>query len=824
MRNKALCLVLGLSVFFVLSGPVGAQGQTPQRPGDQPNLGQAPGGRAGGAGQPRGGQGRGGQAQQPRGGQAGAGIAGPGRGGAQPGQPPDVRGGGRAGGAAGGAIGGIRTVSPGGGRGGSIRVQQQGNFEPIKELNIEYPEVPDDGEAITLVGPKTTLDFLDTISVATNWNIISTQTANAIPLQFWINAKSPKDALEILKFHDIYYEFDEESRFLFVMTMEEYLDREYGEIVEEEFRVHYTDIADAEAIIAALLSPRGRFIVDPRLGQIFVYDIETNLDHMRKALDRLDVPLESRTIALTYVDAETLIDSIEALMSERGMLQVDSRLNTITVTDLPNRQLKIAGLIETLDQEIKTRTWALNYADPFEVQAIIAELVPPEMGSITVNETLHTVTVRAIPARLEEIDAQIKVFDRQRQQVQIEAYLVTMNTETSRELGIDWAYFETVGDSVVGLLRGGSTPNLNPPGSGQRLSIGQLPAAINRTRDVADLSTTPLTFSQEEVFPFTGGDNPILEGFSGDNLSAVLNYLETTGNATIHTHPRVTVQDGEEALFENITRVPFVTASETTANTLNAVIRNRIDFVDVGTILSVSPHVTEEKSIVLGLSAEESTFVFRTIVGNDQENTVPEKSQNRAETIVEVADGQTIVIGGLRTSNLSDMVDKVPFLGDLPLFGRLFRNTSKEQKHNDLMIFITPTVVNEMTHPEAERIARAEEKIIEEKRHEEKNAFRRSLSNITGREHEIIVSIGRSGDLYSRGEQRNMADLRNLFFEVDKEVPILKTVVIRRHPRADEGIEHAVRELAMEADLEVEVDDGFIPFVPHYRPPRDEGQ
>lgn len=796
------CVGGAVLVFALWTWGAAVAQQSPTPPRDRPGL--DPGGRGG----------LGGQADGRAGGRVQQGGQQPGSGG---------RGGPTAGGGAevqGQATGGeIRTVTSSGGGSGRVRVQEKGNFEPFRNIAIEFGAVPGGGEPMTLQGPSNGGEFLQLLSIATNWNILATQAAQQVNLQFWINEMTPDRALEVLRFNNLYYEYDADTEILYVMTQDEYLNAEYGAVNEAEFRVHHTDVADAEQIVTALMSPRGKMIVDPRTGQMFVYDTASNLLHMEKALRRLDVPMETRSVPLQFIDAENIVESVESMLSERGTVQVDPRSNTLIIRDMVSRQEEITRFVGQLDQELETRTWRLDYADPLEVADLIAEFVPEEMGAVTVNEPLHQVSVTAIPSRLNELDKQITLWDRQRPQVQIEAYLVSMNNTLMRDLGIDWAYFETVGDSVVGLLRGGRTPNLSPPGTGQRLSVGQLPEALNVGR-LNPGGTIPPTA------PVEGLDgNPIIRDFRGDNLSVVLNYLEDLGHATIHTHPRVTVQDGEEAVFENVTQVPFVTASTFTpiAGDAGGAFVNRavnqIDFVDVGTVLTVLPRITEDKSIVLGLGAEESTFVFREVIGQDQISTVPEKSQNRAETIVEVANGQTIVIGGLRTSNVTNNVDKIPFLGDLPLFGRFFKTTSKEHSHNDLLIFLTPTVVNEYTHPEAQRLAQSEEEVAETYRHESKGAFGRLNDRMAGGKNEIMVSIGQQGDLHAAGSLVTLDDLRAMFAEPDDEKPFLQRVVIRRHPRAPEAMVLAVTELALGAELKVELDDRFMPFVPHYETP-----
>ncbi|HEO71648.1 MAG TPA: hypothetical protein ENN80_10325, partial [Candidatus Hydrogenedentes bacterium] len=109
----------------------------------------------------------------------------------------------------------MRTVQGGG---GTISVQGQGVFEPIYDKPIRWGDVPDAGEPLTLTGPMGVAEFLDTLSFSTGWNILVTPAAEEINLQFWITEVKPSTALEILKFHNIYYEFDPKSQYLRVMT------------------------------------------------------------------------------------------------------------------------------------------------------------------------------------------------------------------------------------------------------------------------------------------------------------------------------------------------------------------------------------------------------------------------------------------------------------------------------------------------------------------------------------------------------------------------------------------------------------------------------
>jgi type II secretory pathway component GspD/PulD (secretin) len=702
----------------------------------------------------------------------------------------------------------IRVI--GGGAAGVARQPQAavGAYEPFRKRPLVYDDVPDVGEDMTITGPMAVMQFLDEIAFATAWNIVASETVQAIQLQFWFTDVRPKVALEILKFYDVFYRFDDQHNMLFVMTKDDYLSRQYGEIVEAEFKVRHANVADIEPMVGSFLSPEGRLVIDPRTGTFFVFDTKDNIQAVAGTLARLDVPLTPRTYRLRHIDAVIMADSVETMLTERGTVQIDSRTNTLVVTDLPARQEQIAEMVETLDRQLVTKTWTIKYADPQTVAENVEILIPEEMGRITVNEEIHQITITAIPERIEEVDALIRTWDIKRDQVQIEAYLITASTRVARRLGVDWAYFGEIGNTVI------STQFRNPLPGTSDVNIGQLPAAIPLRN--------PLTGN---IIENIEGD-PIIRNFKGDNVSVVLHYLDSRGDISILTQPRVTVQDGEEASFENTQSIPYVSSSfETPRSRLQPDgdrifdyrTNNQIAFLDVGTILKVLPRVTQERNILLDISAEESSAEIITITASNEANSVPQKRQNKAETQVRVHDGQTVVIGGLRQANVNDDVSKVPILGDLPIIKHAFRSRNKANNNAELMIFITCTIVSEFTHPEAEKLARVNAGMSNELRKDGRPFWQRLADSVAQGNYEIGISIGQSGDLWSRGENVTLDDLERAFREIREKQKA--RVVIFKHPRAPEEISIDVAELAMQLGMRVEYDTRVTPFVPNYAEP-----
>ncbi|MBI2431504.1 MAG: hypothetical protein HYV26_01390 [Candidatus Hydrogenedentes bacterium] len=757
----------------------------------------------------------------------------------------------------------------------AVSVIGEAPFEPAYEHDIEYPEVPDVGEPMDLDGPMQLGEFLQPISLSTDWNVIVSDKVQQTGLGFFIMKQvKPKQALEILKEYDLFYEFDEAKNILYVKSLREVQEEQFGELVEQEFQVQNAEIPYVESVLATVLSPAGRLITDQRTGRIYVWDTADNIENMQKmvgeldvplqqrvftvqhadladietvlssmltangklvsdprtgqvliwdaptaleqmaaAVERLDVPVETRTIPIQNINAEDITENLEAMMSERGLVQVDPRSNAVVVTDLPARVDQMDALVKTLDQKLETKTWVVNYADLEFVADQLETYIPDEMGEIILNEDVHQITVTGLPSRLEEIDKLISTWDIPRRQVHIQAFIVEVGNDIEREFNVNWSYFGSDGQVPIVIHSGDGGGQLaEPTGDGESVSIGQLPYAVPLygalQLDSAGNITRPILTNLE-------GEN-VIDRFGGNHLAVTLDYLDKQNKATILSSPRITVNDGEEAIFENATRVPYV--SSTTifggfANTNNSINNtNRVDFIDVGTILSVLPRISEKNNIVLEIDAEDSTFVLRNILSNGQTSTIPEKTMRRAQTELRVDSGDTIVLGGLRRDRAAKSVSKTPFLGDLPVVGRLFRNPSRESKNSTLLIFLTTTIVEAGTDPEAKILVNAEQEIADHLRHNKKNLWGRLADSASHGANELGISIGENGNMHSEGQQVTLEDLQEAF----KTAPPGVLIVIRRHPRAPDNVITAVTEAALEAGLKIEFDDDLVPLVPNY--------
>ncbi|MBM3289717.1 MAG: hypothetical protein FJY92_06160, partial [Candidatus Hydrogenedentes bacterium] len=595
----------------------------------------------------------------------------------------------------------------------SVTVGGQGAFEPILNESIPEVDLPDEGELITLNAADSAvsvIEVLDAVATATGWNVVASQGVEKETIRFWVRDVMPRQVMEILKFNHIHYDFDPNTRFLYVMLDGEFLERKFGDLKRYEFKVSHADVMDIEQVLNGLMSATGRLISDPRTGNIIVWDTQANLDAMRETVKQLDVPLEPRVFMLKHIQADDLLDTIESLLSERGLAQADPRANSIVVTDLPARQDQIGEMIEALDKPLITKTWTLRYIEPKAVAERLENIVSEEVGVITMDEDTHQVSLTATQARVDEVDKMVQDWDVKGQQVQIETFLVSASSNVIRNLSLDWAYFDEISGVPFSIQSGNSKPDYTgAPEAGQRANVGRYPYRAFLRDDFTNSTIQEVSNpGGNEAGKLTG--NTILDpDFKGNRVAVVLDYLDSTGELQILARPRVTVQDGEEATFENTTDKPFQSVGFTgyggtvidnggvndpINDVSSRVIPGQVQFIKVGTILKVKPRVNDESNILMTIETEESTAEDKTIIAGGLASTVPQKTQNKAETQVLVNDGQTIVIGGLRSVTVKDDVERVPLLGDLPFVGRLFKTTKKDHLDRELAVFITPTIVD----------------------------------------------------------------------------------------------------------------------------------
>ncbi|SEN17315.1 type IV pilus secretin PilQ family protein [Nitrosomonas marina] len=319
-------------------------------------------------------------------------------------------------------------------------------------------------------------------------------------------------------------------------------------------------------------------------------------------------------------------------------------------------------------EPLVTETFQLNHR---RVDSISFEGMLSDRGTINLDEISNTMTVTDIPLRIAEVRKRIKRLDVFERQVMIEARIVEATETFSRDLG---ARFGVKNVSKVGNNRLGVSGNVT---DSSNLAIGEeVPAGDNLNVNLPAAAGAGLL----------GGPAALGLSLLKINNSRLINLelsaLETDTKGRIIASPRVVTAHGVEAIIEQGDRVPFQQATSSGATSVR--------FVNAVLSLKVKPLITFDNQIDMELTVNQDK------IGESVSAFLPPAiNTKQVTTKVLVENGGTVVIGGIFERTENNIVNKVPLLGDIPYIGYLFRNTSKRDDKRELLVFVTPRILNE---------------------------------------------------------------------------------------------------------------------------------
>lgn len=328
---------------------------------------------------------------------------------------------------------------------------------------------------------------------------------------------------------------------------------------------------------------------------------------------------------------------------------------------------------------LKTEFIQVNYAKASDMASIIkdeANNLISERGNVSVDERTNTLLVQETSEYLKEIKTILKALDIPVKQVQIESKIVIANDDFSRGLGVKLGYSLRTSPLV---LDGAKTNNSVIVGGG----IGGDTAVSTGTGFLnADNSSTPQENYQVSL-PITSPTGA-LKMFVGRQGSYLLNLelqaAQAEGTGEIISSPTVITANQREATIESGTEIPYLEASSSGATS--------VAFKKAVLSLKVTPQITPDKRIIMDLRVNKDSVgtIFSGIPSIDTNNLI---------TQVLVEDGETVVLGGVYETTDTNNRGSIPLLGDIPMLGVLFRNKTKTQKKKELLVFITPQIIDQ---------------------------------------------------------------------------------------------------------------------------------
>jgi len=288
-------------------------------------------------------------------------------------------------------------------------------------------------------------------------------------------------------------------------------------------------------------------------------------------------------------------------------------------------------------------------------------------GVVDHDQRTNSLIIRDLPENLSRVDELIAVLDKETRQIKISAQLLEVESGFLREIGVDWRIVNAYGpESPVYEVDPDADPEdeIPPlfPENSDRQNYASEEVLVRGSRNVLTDRLGQFSFAR------------LVEDYT---INGILATIESSDKGKIIAHPEVTTLDNVEAYIQMGQKIP-IKQFDPSGNTI-------ITFYDVGTKLRVTPHITSENRILLHLAPERSSYQF-------DPNGVVINTQN-AETNVVVENGETAVIGGLTNQENQSIKTGLPILKDIPVIGFLFGYEKKEVTTRDLVIFVTPTII-----------------------------------------------------------------------------------------------------------------------------------
>lgn len=395
--------------------------------------------------------------------------------------------------------------------------------------------------------------------------------------------------------------------------------------------------------------------------------------HQLTGLNLILDPEVSGPVTMNLVDVPWDI-ALETVLETYGLDYAVDR-NVVRITTVQKLADEAQERARRAQQEqaaepLRTEQIRLSYARASELNELVTTQLS-ERGQSIVDDRTNSIIVKDTAAAIDEIEAIIGGLDIPARQVDIKARIVETTRDFSRDLGIQWG-FNGVADATHGnttglvfpnnfQIQGNNLPQAGVPATG----IGGTPFAVNLPTQQAS-SGISLTMGS------------ILDTF---RLDVALSAMEEEGRGKVISTPSVNASNNFQATIESGQRIPVQTLVDNTAS---------VTFINANLQLQVTPQITEEGTVMLDIIVDKSEPDFsNTVVG------IPTIFTRRATSRVLVRDGGTTVIGGIFQLSVNEQSSRVPFFHRIPLLGNLFKSSQSSQSNNELLIFITPRIIEQ---------------------------------------------------------------------------------------------------------------------------------
>jgi general secretion pathway protein D len=440
-----------------------------------------------------------------------------------------------------------------------------------------------------------------------------------------------------------------------------------------------------------------RFITDERTNSLIVLASRQKLGDIRATVQKLDVPVSGggriHVYYLKNADAEELAQTLSSLIS--------------------GQPAPSAGGAQPGGQAAQA------------LRAAVTELA--EGVTVTADAATNSLVIQASQEGFSTLSAVIALLDIPRPQVLVEALIMEVDVTNAEDLGFNGIVRVFQGEHTSygfgSLTDAPARPTLFGSGSGTGGTGGSGASTIQAPGTVTDsiLDNLIATAARNTLRPvLLPSGNPVLDAFGrpvveGTLIQGIIRASASDNRTNVVSAPHILTSDNEEAEIKVGANIPIITSRvqsaagiETAAGTGNLATSVNVERQDIGVTLRVTPQISEGEQVRLDIF-QEITAINSGLAVGDPEDVGVALSSRKVENTVVVQDSETVVIGGLISDDYQDTINKVPWLGDIPILGWAFKSTTRNLAKTNLLVFLTPHVVRTAADLEQRTVHKREE-------------------------------------------------------------------------------------------------------------------
>jgi general secretion pathway protein D len=395
---------------------------------------------------------------------------------------------------------------------------------------------------------------------------------------------------------------------------------------------------------------------------------EEGIYYIRTYEEAIEADRTTELVELEFAEPSDIVTTLKDMISRsvyESYISITANKNasTVIISGPEDEVAPLVRMAKRLDVEqavlpTVTMPIKLNYANPDDMIGVITPILTKEndIGQVQVDQRARILVVTDIPIVVEKVTELVKQLDIPAKSVAIEGLIVDVTLTDAADTGVDWLISAVQSQSRRDAAgnTGIFTGNLQELSMGSNLSIGDAAGLLN--------------------FGILSGDI---------DWRGVIQAEVRNNNSTLLSNPKLITVENQPATILIASEIPYVELTQTEQGGQ----QTSTEFKPIGTELTVTPKVTHDDFIIAEILAKESTTT-------QEVNGIPVEDKREIQTTPHIASGQTIYVGGLRKNNDTVNIRKVPVLGDVPVMNFLFRSNQRSETVNELLIFLTCTVLD----------------------------------------------------------------------------------------------------------------------------------